>query len=85
MEPRFDRDRARLVAVKLEWRQEVDVLDCFNLPTGCDRQGRFREALDSHYAGQNRRAVDAVMVEKWLNGGVEPRLDRQAAVDIQAH
>ena len=69
MEHRLDRHRARLVPVELERRQEVHILDRFDMPAGEHGQGRFRKSLDAHDAGQHRRAVDLVIVQERLNAG----------------
>ena len=63
------RERARLVAVELERREEAHVLDRAHVPVGHEQRGQLGERLDAHDAGQHRRAVDPVVVEEGLLAG----------------
>ena len=64
---------AGLVSEELARRQERDVLDGDDRPTGGRRRGHLGEALDAHHTRQHRRAVDAVMVEEALLDRIERR------------
>ena len=52
---RAELERARLVAVELERRQQLDVLERDDDPTGQQRVRRLGEALHAHDARQHRR------------------------------
>jgi GAF domain-containing protein len=68
---RVQLQRARFVAVELDRRQQVDVLQRDDLPARQQRVGRLGERLHAHHAGQHRGAVDAVVVQEGLQARVQ--------------
>ena len=82
---RGDGQRARLVAVELQRRTEIHVLDGSDVPVGRQQPGGLRERLHAHHARQHRRAVDAVVVQERPRGGVQRGAHHQAVVHARAH
>ncbi len=80
-EDRLHADGAGLVAIELERREEVDVLDRGHPEAGHESRRGLREGLDPHDAREDRGAVDAVVEEERLGLRVEVRLDDEAAVE----
>ena len=62
-------ERPRLVAVELERRQQLHVLERGDLPARQQRVRGLGEALHAHHAGQHGRALDPVVVEERLAPG----------------
>ena len=80
----FNRHRAWLAPVELERRQEVYVVDRLDMPAGNNALSGFCKSLDAHHTGQHRGAIDLMIVQKWLNGGVKRGLDGEAPVKAHA-
>ena len=62
---------ARLVAIPLERSEEFDVLDGRDLPARREQVGGLGKGLDPHHTGQDRSAVDAMVVQERLRRRVE--------------
>ena len=77
---RREPQRARLAAVELERREELDALDGAGVEAGREQRGQLGEGLDAHRARQDRRAVDAVVREERLLRRVEDGLDFEPAL-----
>ena len=54
------------------------------MPAGKHAQGGLGESLDPHDSGQHRRAVDPVIVQEWLDFGIESGLHGQATVNTHS-
>src|ERR1019366_10119910 len=68
---------ARLMAVELERREEIHVLNGLDMPAGQRPQSSFGKCLDPHNAGQHGRAVNLMIVQERLNVRIESSLDDQ--------
>src|SRR4051794_28651357 len=56
----LDRECAGLLAIKLERRQKVNILDRLDVPVGSHAKGSLRKRLDPNHARQYRGALDAM-------------------------
>ncbi len=67
----FNSNLARFAAVELEGREEVYVFDRLDPPSGKQAECSFGECLDAHHAGQNRSAVNLMIMKERLSRRVE--------------
>ena len=83
VERRRQRERTWLSSIELERREELDVVDLDHVPAREWETCDFRKRLDSHHSREHRRALDLVVMEERLRGGIEGRLHDQAVVHTE--